>query len=394
NVAASGLQAATAVQARQLGIISEESATQIVSQTTAALLSLPDCHGLWPHFVTDGQITENTEWASLDTVIAMLALVEANSALGLQGNATAVIQAWQEIEWSLLLTPTNRVSHGFDYGCTAPLPHAWYDFGTETWLTNFGYAAATGNLAEMDATPPTFNGSGFIDELAWLFLPAPYRDRWNIRWNEYRNQAADTQIAYYQQPPHPCYAPDLFGLSAAEVPDPAAVLPDQIYQPFGVGGESPPNDGTELLGHAVLIPHYPAMISALRPQAATTFWIWLETQSLFTPLNNVESLMYVDEPTCETVVWNGLKGSWNLGLQTLGWGKYLLQADNPLPQAMWANQFLRLGYLVLTPRLCLYAPDASKDLVNTRPSTMVITTDSLIAPYPCGINTTTGSRSP
>ena len=381
NVSASGLQAAAAVQAWKLGMISEASAVQIVSQTTDSLLSVPDCHGLWPHFVTEGQITGNTEFSSVDTVIAMVALLAANEALGIEDGANAVAQALQQIEWNLLLTADNRISHGFDTDCTSPLPYTWYDFGTETWLANFGYVAATGEVADMDTTPPTHNGSGFIDELAWLFMPAPNQDRWGIRWNDYREEAVDGQIEYYRQwpdplpphlpKPHPCYAPDLFGLSAAEVPDPSAVPPADIYQAFGVGGEAPPNDGTELLGHAVLIPHYPAMISALRPQAAITFWNWLESQDLFTPLNNVESLMYTDEPACDTIVWNGLKGSWNLGLQTLGWGNYLLQDDNLLYQAVWSNDLLRHAYGLMTcPAGCqLYLPlIVGSDAVGATPT--------------------------
>ena len=358
NISASGLQAAAAVQAWKLGMISEASAVQIVSQTTTSLLSIPNCHGLWPHFVTDGQITAKTEFSSVDTVIAMVALLEANEALGMEDSANAVAQALQQIEWSQLLTADNRLSHGFDTDCTSPLPYTWYDFGTETWLANFGYVAATGEVADMDSTPPTHNGSGFIDELAWLFMPAPNEDRWGIRWNDYREGAVDDQIEYYRQPPHPCYAPDLFGLSAAEVPDPSTVITPTIYQPFGVGGVITPNDGLDLLGHAVLVPHYPAMVSVLRPQEATQFWTWLEGQSLFTPLNNVESLMYIDEPACHTIVWNSLKGSWNLGLQTLGWGNYLLRDDNPLYQAVRSNDLLRYAYRLMScPTGCqLYLP--------------------------------------
>lgn len=393
NVSASGLQAATAVQAWQMGIISAESATQIVSQTTAALLSLPDCHGVWPHFVTDGQITGDTEFSSVDTVVAMLALVEANQAMGLPAGAEAVIEAWRQIAWEQLISSANRISHGFDTHCTTPLDHGWYDFGTETWLANFGYGAATGHFADIDATPPTYNGSGFIDELAWLFLPAPVEDRWGIRWQEYRETAVDAQIAYYQKPPpHPCYAPrGLFGLSAAEVPDPSLVPPPDIYQPFGVDGEIPPNDGTELLGHAVIVPHYAAMISVLRPSAAITLWSWLEQQHLFTPWNNVESLMFVDEPICQKIVWNSLKGSWNQGLQTLGWGNYLLRDRNPLYKAMWDNHFLRQAYTgaVCPPECNLYLPVVLKPGTAGVTPTPTLPPSSTITPSPTASQTAT-----
>lgn len=399
NISASGLQAAAAVQAWQQGIISEESATQIVSQTTGALLSLPDCHGLWPHFVTNGQITGDTEFSSVDTVIAMLALVEANQAMNLPAGAEAVVEAWRQIAWDQLITPANQISHGYDTNCTVPLAHGWYDFGTETWLANFGYGAATGLFADMDATPPTFNGSGFIDELAWLFLPAPVEDRWGIRWQEYRETAVDAQIAYYQKPPpHPCYVPrGLFGLSAAEVPDPSLVPPSDIYQPFGVGGEAPPNDGIELLGHAVIAPHYAAMISVLRPSAAITLWGWLEQQPLFTPWNNVESLMFVDEPICQTIVWNSLKGSWNLGLQTLGWGSYLLRDNNPLYKAMWDNYFLRRAYrrTICPPECNLYLPVVLKPGTAGVTPTPTLTPSSTTTPSPTASQTaTTPSTTP
>jgi hypothetical protein len=342
NVSASGLQAAAAVMALDLGFITD---TQIVTDTTTALLNLPSwCHGLWPHFVTDGQITSDTEWSSLDTVIAAIALIEAREALGL--DTSEVEQVLKGIDWEVLILPDGTISHGYNHDCSQRIDNGWYDFGTESWLVNFGYAAATGNTAEMDSTPPTFNGSGFIDELAWLLIPAPERDRWGIEWWIYREQAADDQLDYYQI--HPCYGQyGLFGLSAAEIPDPSAVPLLQIYQPFGMGGEILPNDGTNLLGHAVVVPHYAAMIASLRPDEASHLWRWIEIIGLFTPLNNVESFMFIDEPDCEQVVWNALKGSWNLSLQTLGWGRRLAGENNFLFNAMWTNNLLRKGYLIM-----------------------------------------------
>jgi hypothetical protein len=66
--------------------------------------------------------------------------------------------------------------------------------------------------------------------------------------------------------------------------------------------------------------------------------------------------------TTAWIVWNSLKGSWNLGLQTLGWGNYLLRDDNPLYQAMWHNSYLRRAYKTLTcpPECELYLPYISK----------------------------------
>lgn len=59
--------------------------------------------------------------------------------------------------------------------------------------------------------------------------------------------------------------------------------------------------------------------------------------------------MFIDEPICNEIVWNALKGSWNLGLQTLGWGNHLLQDNNPLYEAMQTNPTLYAGYQVMLP---------------------------------------------
>jgi len=344
NVSASGMQAAAAVMAWHLGFISEPDATEIVTDTAAALVALPVCHGLWPHFVSNGQIAPGQEWSSLDSAIALAALLEAQEALGLDTAETE--QVLSDIDWAGLTLPDGSISHGYDHDCVQRLESGWKDFGTESWLANFARAAATGQVAEMDHTPPTFDGSGFIDELAWLLLPPPDRDRWGTEWQVYRQQAVSSQIGYYEDAP--CYEDlGLFGLSAAEVPDPSSVGLSQIYQAFGVGGESPANDGIALLGHAVIVPHYAALIASLQSDDAFAFWNWIEGEGLFTPLNNVESSMFIDEPACEDVVWNALKGSWNLSLQTLGWGR-LLAEDNPLYAGVFANNMLRRGYTTMT----------------------------------------------
>ena len=389
NISASGMQAAAAVMAWHQGFISKTSAIEIVTKTTEALLELPSCHGLWPHFtekvisdtevIANAEIISGTEWSSIDTTIAAVALIEAREALGLDEKGTKEIEQILTGIYTPTLTQTliltdGSISHGYTTktescaqlrvsgqitgfcGCSQRIEGGWKDFGTESWLVNFGYAAATGKTAIFDHTPPTYNGSGFIDELAWLLLPTPYQDQWGTQWREYSQRAADCQLAYYQNQLapgclynryHPFYETSgLFGLSAAEVPDLSAVPISQPYQPFGVGGEIPPNDGTELLGYAVIVPHYAGMIASIRPSLTITLWQWIETEELFTPLNNVESFGCPDmsSPTCDQVVWNALKGSWNLSLQTLGWGRLLAGSDNPLYQGMWANKLLRQGY--------------------------------------------------
>jgi hypothetical protein len=91
----------------------------------------------------------------------------------------------------------------------------------------------------------------------------------------------------------------------------------------------------------------------LRPEDAQRFLEYVFDQNLFTPLNNIESFMYPENATdCEIIHWNHLKGSWNLSLQTLGWGRYLAEKQGQMPilwRSLTENEFLSFGYQVLAP---------------------------------------------
>ncbi len=358
--ATGSLAAATAI-ADQLGFITHADAVEIVGKISdALLLDLPRFHGLWPHWVKvspDGEITivPNTEWSSVDTVIAAFGLLMAQGGLGM--DTTGTEQMLQFIDWNDLVTP-GGISHGYTY--TGDLiPYAWDVFGGESWLVELAYAGATGQVASIAyPEPPTANGSGFIDELAWVFVPPPSgQDYWGADWATYQMETVEDQISYYPTYyPQSCFSQlGLFGLSAAEVPDPSSISQEGIYQAFGVEGRfAAANDGTELLGAPVTVPHYAAMIASLRPEEALEMWDWLIDGGYFSPLTNVESLMFSVSSDCDSVVpmWNQLKGSWNLSLQTLGWGRYLAERDGQVPilwQAAIENPLIGEGYLLLAP---------------------------------------------
>jgi hypothetical protein len=282
-------------------------------------------------------------------VIAAIGLLTAQGALGMDTSGTE--QMLQAIDWNDLVT-TGGISHGYTYTGDR-FPYAWDVFGGESWLVELAYAGVTGQVAPITyPTPPTANGSGFIDELAWLFVPPPPgQDYWGTNWASYRLAAADDQISYYPTHyPRSCSSRlGLFGVSAAEVPDPASVPQASIYQAFGVGGRfAPANDGAASLGAPVVVPHYAAMIASLHPDKAIEMWDWLINNGYFTPLTNVESLLFPASLGCDstTLVWNQLKGSWNLSLQTLGWGRYLAERGGQVPilwQATTANPLLSKG---------------------------------------------------
>jgi hypothetical protein len=360
-IQATGSLAAATALAAQVGVIDRTDAVAIVSKISDTLLNkLPRKHGLWPHWVTtspDGriEIVPVTEWSSVDTVIAAIGLLDAQQSLGLETSATE--QILREIEWNTLVTEKG-ISHGYSYDDKL-IPYAWDVFGGESWLVELAYASATGNLVPVAyPSTQTANGSGFIDELAWLYIMPPTKlDYWGTNWASYRVAAAEKQISYYaSNDPSSCFAQSgLFGLSAAEAAVPARVTKEDIYQAFGVGGQfASVNDGTALLGSPVIAPHYSAMIASLFPQTAIRMWNWLITSGHFLPLNNVESLTFPSGSICDSThaEWNQLKGSWNLALQTLGWGRYLAERDGYIP-AVWlatkANPFLNKGYLLLAP---------------------------------------------
>ena len=360
-IQATGSLAAATAMAEQLGIVSRADAVEIVGKISETLLlDLPRFQGLWPHWVKlspKGEIVivPNTEWSSVDTAIAAIGLLTAQSALEMDTSGTETML--QAIDWDNLVLP-GGISHGYTY--TGDLiPYAWDVFGGESWLVELAYTGVTGQASSISySSPPTANGSGFIDELAWLFVSSPTgQDYWETDWASYRLEAADKQISYYlTHYPQSCYTQlGLYGLSAAEVPDPSSVSQGSIYQAFGVGGRfASANDGANLLGTPVIASHYAAMIASLYPQEAIAMWDWLIGNGYFSPLTNVESLLLTSDSDCDsaTPVWNQLKGSWNLSLQTLGWGCYLVERNNRVPilwQATTINPLLQKGYLLLVP---------------------------------------------
>jgi hypothetical protein len=361
-IQATGSLAAASAIAAQLGVVESAKARQIVETISdTLLLDTPRYHGLWPHFVKVLQpsgtiaIAPGSEWSSVDSVIAALSLLGGQGALGLNtAGSEAMLNA---IDWSDLAM-ADGFSHGYDYNGD-PILIPWDVFGGESWLVEFAHAGAGGQPSALKyPAPPTANGSGFIDELAWLTIRPPEElEYWGNNWPAYREAASYSQTLYYgTNYPGDCLDNlGLFGLSAGEVPMPWAVSPAAIYQAFGVGGRlTGADDGEQLLGAPVVVPHYAAMIAALRPSEATDMWTWLIEETPFSPLNNIESFMFPENSTCEPeeIQWNHLKGSWNLALQTLGWGNYLVQRQGQTPitwQMMLPNDFLREGYRTLAP---------------------------------------------
>ncbi len=102
-IQATGSLAAATALAEQLGVVGRDDAIQIVNRISHTLLvETPRYHGLWPHFVEtspDGVITivPGTEWSSVDTVIAAVALLAAQHSLGL--DTFGAEQMLRAVDW-------------------------------------------------------------------------------------------------------------------------------------------------------------------------------------------------------------------------------------------------------------------------------------------------------
>lgn len=351
-----GTFALATVLAQDLGYVDATVAKTIVQKTREAQLTLAQnnetCHGVLPHFVYfddncncfkivpphDGW--EGSEWSSVDTVIGLTAAILACQAMG--EDTSQLENLLKNIDWDDLSDHgTKSISHGYSYD-KVKLTSTWDTFGAETFLVAAAYAAAQGQTSHIDnSTPPTWDGSGFNDELSALFFPMRGKDAWGNDWVRYRLGAYEKQINYFSI--HPYGSLGLFGLSAGEVPEPWVVGEKQVYQSFGVGGHNnQANDGTSLVGYAVITPHYAAMVGTEHRTAfEQLFYYLISTLKIFTPLNNVESFGFDNTGALH---WNCLKGSWNLSLQCLGAAR-ALSGSYYLPyRVLENNAFLKRGF--------------------------------------------------
>lgn len=343
-----GTFALATVLAQNLGYVDAGDAKIIVQKTKEALLTLAQNkqtqHGVLPHFVfydeVDNYFVNKKEWSSVDTVIGLTAAVLACQAMG--EDTSQLEKLLKDIDWNdLTNNGTQSISHGYNHD-GSKMTTTWDTFGAETFLMAVAYAAAKGQIAHIDNRfPPTWDGSGFNDELSALFFPMRGKDAWGNDWVRCRRDAYEKQINYFTQPAYRSLG--LFGLSAGEVPEPWVVEEDQIYQSFGVGGHNnQANDGINLVGYAVITPHYAAMVGTENPNSFQQLFNYLiSTKMIFTPLNNVESFGLDNTGILH---WNCLKGSWNLSLQCLGAARALSGSEYLPYRALENNAFLKQGF--------------------------------------------------
>jgi len=334
-----GSFALIAAIAADLGYINQATALAIVSKTKAAILKLPkNSHQLNPHFIRYGQIEPGSEWSTIDTAICLITSILACEYVGI--DTTGLEARLMAIDWADLSdNHTRSISWGYKEN-NEKISARIDVFGSESLISALAYASSTGKIAKIeayDAYPPTFDGSGFNDEMASLLFPPPSRDAWGNDWIEYRKNAYLKQVRYLRG------KSSYLGLSACEFPHPWEVPGDKVYQAFGVGGHNnDPNDGSDIVGYTVIAPHYSAMLASSHINDFKKVFGFLVSRGIFSPLNNVESYGIMNN---NILKFNELKSSWNLSLQALGISKYLSGEKNFLPFKLIAkNNFLNTGY--------------------------------------------------
>lgn len=355
-----GTVALSTALASKLRFVRHHEASNIIQSIKDAILyDLPRCNGLLPHFVEYNEIhsewqivpddndPDKTEWSTIDTLIAAIGTLLACQIIGIETSELENLVS--EIDWDRLTSNNSfPVSHGYAFSCPVePLETRWDTFGSESFLVALTYAAANEEIPLITYVEPiTWNGSGFIDEMAALFFPMTGFDYWNNDWSEFRSNAFSDQRNYFNQYPDTPYLPytelELFGVSATEVPEPW--LFDEeiiIYHGWGIGGRIPADDGFSMMGYPILAPHYVSMVSKEFPDESEQVFTYLMAHNIFSPMNQVESFGICEENQNR---WNALKGSWDLSLQSLGFARLLSEASYATYMALAENNYLRNGY--------------------------------------------------
>lgn len=344
----SGLYALAVAIAEDLGYVEREVAVETVTKIRDAILALPtDPETKLLPSATDGKaLAADGHWSSLGTVIAFESLILASEALG--QSSTNLQLAIDDIDWDILTTNGGvAISAGYDSrGDHVGWRHGV--FGGKAVLLQIAHAAATGDVPPMDFDGyiPTWDGSGYDNELGALLFPLDEDDYVPNDWVEWRDGQFWIQRDWTAKTP----AGDrgLFGLSASEVPEPwAAEKGEPTFGNWGIGGHNKSgNDGFDLLGYTVTTPHYPAMVMAEYAEHIPTFDSLIDSGHL-SVMNAVESIAVGDK---NQIHWNHHKRSWTLSLQALGLLR-ALSGDRYLPyQELRGNSFLRRGYEEIFPR--------------------------------------------
>ncbi len=313
-----GLYALASAVGADLGIVPEDEALQIVTAARDALLALPrdPTAGLLPERTDGTGLIAGSIWGSLSTVVALDAAILAAQHFELRTTDLQVLL--ETIDWAELTAPNDSrpILAGYDDRGVA-LDFRYGVFGSKSALVQIAHHGATGEFAamEFDGEEPTWEGSGWDNELASLLFPMEGTDWVGNDWFAWRSSAHWQHQTYSRDTP----AGDLglFGFSLVEVPEPWRL--EDFQEPvgvFGVGGRNElVADGSTEAGYPFFAPHYPATTSVVFPDTAIPMFTTLKDNGLLTPFNAVESVGVDAEGAIRHN--HRLKG-FTLAMQTLG----------------------------------------------------------------------------
>jgi len=343
----SGLYALAAAVGADLGLVDDAEARRIVTDVRDALLVLDrdPVANLLPATTDGATVAPDGEWSSLATVVAAESAMLAGHAFQLRIDDLQGIL--QDIAWDELTDNGGKsVLAGYtDAG--APLGYRFGVFGAKSVVLQVAHGGALDQLYVMDLPfAPTWDGSGWDNELAALMFPMTGEDWIGNDWATHRSGQHWQHHTWSRE----SYAGDelsLFGLSTSEVPEPWTLEFGDPVGAWGVGGHNKTgDDGAGLAGYSVYAPHYPALVSAEFPDTTGAMFETLLNRRLLTPFNAVESIGIDDGD--EIRVNHRLK-AFSLAMQTLGLARNL-SGKGYLPYRLVDTiPFLRDGHALVIP---------------------------------------------
>jgi hypothetical protein len=276
-----GFQALGASIACDLGLLSSDTARQIVSRSIAALSATPKHRGLLPHWMERGV---PTDWSTVDTALALESSLLACTSLNMTEEGAAVLNMIDAVEWTPLIDALGQVAHGYS-GDLSVSPYFWVNWDGEGAIVQLLRLIQDPKapLFNMDSCAPIYGGRGFIAEIAGLFAPQfgiqDRQDRYGMNWRTRRTNMLAAQKAYYPEnhPESLAATAGLYGLSSIEMIDAYA---NTTYLAAGVGTATVPAED----GGGWICPHYAAMAGSLDLDGATRFLTQLREIGVLQPL--------------------------------------------------------------------------------------------------------------
>ena len=310
-----GFQALGAALAYDLGLLSFDAATQLVSRSVATIVATPKHQGLLPHWMEQGI---PKDWSTVDSSLTLKSSLLACAILGMTNVEATVVQMIDAIKWAPLTNALGQVAHGYREDLTLS-PYFWGSWDGEGAIVQDLRLLKNPNapLFNMDASQPIYGGRGFIAEIAGLFAPefalVDQDDLYGVNWRSLREDMLAMQKAYFPSnyPGSLAATAGLNGLSSIEVIDASG---NTSYFSGGVGTPTVPADD----GGGWIAPHYAAMASTLDLGGAIGFLSALRDAGVFQPLIGLPEGVKAANAGSEPELWHSAQITLNSFFNVVG----------------------------------------------------------------------------